>query len=57
MCLLNVLASLLGILDVLLLPQTVPIRGHAALARTFARCLSTSEAELFPSALARRGGI
>ena len=41
------LASQFKILDVLLLPQTVPIRGHAVfLARAFARCLSVSEAEV-----------
>ena len=54
MCLLDLLlASLLKILDVLLLPQTLPIRGHAVffLARTFARYLSVSDVALDRSSL------
>ena len=59
------LASLLKILDVLLLPQTVSIRGHAIFGEDLCalfvrfrrRGVDLGRSESFSSTLARRGGI
>ena len=59
------LASLLKILDVLLLPQTVPIHGHAIFGEDLCalfvrfrrRGVDLGRSGSFSSTLARRGGI